>query len=471
MYTTPHQRYRLSATTRLRHTLAEVWRVALPLIVSTLSWTIMHFIDRVLLMGYSTDAVAAALPAGMLAWNVVCLPLGIASYSNTFVSQYYGAKRNEQIGPAVWQGIWISLAATPLVLLTIPLAGPLFGLFEHDRAIEPLEVSYFQINAWGAGAIMLSSALSAFFTGRGRVVVVMLVDSFAAALNVVLDYAWIYGHWGFPEAGIDGASWATVVALWVKTVIYVALFFSPNNRRAFQTASGWHLQPQLCWRLLRYGAPNGLQLLIEAAAYTGFLLLVGRLGVEPLAATNLAWNVNNLAFMPVVGVGIATTTLVGKHLGRERVDRASRVAWAAFVLAGGYMLILSAIYAFAPDSVLLFHWMAAGNTEIESLRSTTHLLLIFVAIYSFFDAMAVIFSAAIKGAGDTWFVFQMMVGVAVALTSGTWFALGQGGGLFDLWGVMTAVIASTGVGFLLRFLAGRWRTMRVIEHAEPEPGA
>ena len=73
----------------------EVLVLALPLIVSTLSWTLMNFTDRVFLVWYSADAVAAALPAGMMAFMVICFPLGVAAYVNTFVAQYQGAKRPE----------------------------------------------------------------------------------------------------------------------------------------------------------------------------------------------------------------------------------------------------------------------------------------------------------------------------------------------------------------------------------------
>src|ERR1700690_2919603 len=82
----------------------EVVRGALPLMVSTSSWTLMQFIDRLFLMAYSPDAMAASLPAGMLSFVTVCIFLGIAAYVNTFVAQYHGAGHPERIGLAVWQG-------------------------------------------------------------------------------------------------------------------------------------------------------------------------------------------------------------------------------------------------------------------------------------------------------------------------------------------------------------------------------
>ena len=96
--------------------------LALPLVISTMSFTVMTFIDRMFLTWYSINDVAAAMPAGMLQFTLISFPLGVATYVNTFVAQYEGSGRPRQIGPIVWQGIWIGLTAIPLLLLTAPLA-------------------------------------------------------------------------------------------------------------------------------------------------------------------------------------------------------------------------------------------------------------------------------------------------------------------------------------------------------------
>ncbi|MBS0210381.1 MAG: MATE family efflux transporter [Planctomycetes bacterium] len=451
-----------------RVAMAQVWRVALPLMISTLSWTIMNFIDRVLLLGYSHDAVAAALPAAMLFWSLVCFPIGIASYANTFVSQYYGAGRPQQIGPAVWQGIWIGVAAAPVMFALVPFAPGLFELVDHGDAVRPLEVIYFEINAWGAPGMIATTALSAFFTGRGRVLVVMIVDIAGALLNIGLDYCWIYGYYGFPEAGIAGAAWATVIAIWFKTVVYAALFLVPKAYRSeYHTLAGWRPQLAMLGRLSKFGLASGLQLMFEAVAYTFFIMVIGKVSQEALAATTLAFNVNNLAFMPVVGIGLATMTLVGRHMGHRHVERAARSAWSAFALASGYMLAFTVIYLFFPDAVLFFQWVAAEEQPTGALRDTTRELLVFLAIYSLADAMAVVFSSAIKGAGDTWFVFHLAWIVGAVFAGAAWLILQSGqGSLHLLWTLMSAVITLQGFVLLGRFLGGRWRTMEVIEKAE-----
>ena len=442
----------------------EVLILALPLVISTSSWTLMLFIDRMFLLWHSPDALAAALPAGLLNFTVISFFLGIAAYVNTFVAQYHGAKRPERIGIAVWQGVAVGVIAIPITLLTIPLAPKLFEYANHGPAIMELEVSYYQILCYGAAGMVFSAALSAFFTGRGRTSTVMMVDCSAALLNIVLDYAWIFGNFGFAAQGIEGAGWATVIANWCRAGFYLALMLRATNRLEFGTLSGCRFEPKLFRRLLSYGFPSGMQYVLEVGAFTAFLMLVGRLGPLELTATNLAFNLNSLAFLPLLGFGIATTTLVGQRLGENRPDLAARATWTTYILASGYMSILAALYVLAPDLLLFAHGAKADPAEFARVRDLTVVLLRFVAAFGLLDTMNVIFVSAIKGAGDTRFVLWITCGMAAMPVVPTWIGMAYFDlGLYWSWCVVTVWVWALGAAYLGRFLQGKWRTMRVIE--------
>lgn len=444
----------------------ELLILAAPLVVSTISWTLMIFIDRVFLVWYSTEAVGAALPSGVAVYVVICFPLGVAAYTNTFVSQYLGAGRPERVGLAVWQGIFLGLGSSLPALLVIPFAPWFFHSLGHPETIANLEVEYFQALSFGSGAIVIAAAASSYFTGRGRVRIVMIVDSLAAFLNIGLDYLWIFGKGGFPEYGVAGAAWATVVALWFKVIVYLALFLRAHDRAVFGTWRGCRLDRALMARMLRFGAPNGVQYLLEVGAYGAFLLLVGRLGEDALAATTLAFNVNTLAFQPVFGVGIATATLVGRRLGENRPDLAARSTWSAFAVCVAMMGAVGALYLFAPHLLLAPHARDLAEEDFLRLRDDVTVLLRFVAFYCLFDAMNIIFASAIKGAGDTRFVFWTTLAVSGLPVLFTWLGLTYWNqGLLWCWYVITAWVCLLGVIFFWRFLLGKWREMRVIEPA------
>ncbi|HEX7375732.1 MAG TPA: MATE family efflux transporter [Pirellulales bacterium] len=447
----------------LRETLA----IALPLIASTVSWTIMIFTDRVFLTWYSRDAVAAALPAGNIAFTIICFPLGLASYVNTFVAQYHGAGRPERIGPAVWQALFIGMITAPLAVSTIAVAPEMIRAFGHDPAVARYELDYYGPVCWGESTLVMVAALSAFFTGRGQTRTVMLVDSSAAALNVLLDYLWIFGYGGFPEMGPAGAAWATTVATWVRLAVYFCLFFRPEARRVYGTLSGCRFDRDLFRRLVWFGFPNGTQYLFEMGAFTIFLVIVGQMGRRELAASNLSFNLNSFAFMPILGIGLAASTLVGQHLGEDKPRLAERSTWSAFAIGGGWMIVVSSFYLFAPDLLLYTYSINSDPDEFAELQGLTIILLRFVALYCLFDAMNIIFSGALKGAGDTLFVLVTTLIVSLAVAAATYIGVRFFEfGLYWCWSVITAWVWALGVIFFLRFLFGPWRGMRVIERGE-----
>lgn len=438
--------------------------VAFPLVISTSSWTVMQFIDRMFLLWDSPEALAAALPAGMLNIGAVVFFLGLAMYVNTFVAQYYGAGRPQRIGLATWQGVWLGLLTFPLVVATIPLAEPLFRWAQHPTDVIPLEVTYYRVMCYGASALVIGAAQSSFFSGRGRVWTVMVVDTVAALVNVALDYAWIFGHWGFPAWGIAGAAWATVVALWAKCAIYLALMLRQEDRQRYGVIEGLRLDVPLMLRLLKFASPHALQLTLDVGTFTTFLMIVGKLGELELTASNLAFNINNLAFMPIWGCGIAVMTMVGQRLGDDEPELAARATWSTFWLAMAYTLLMGAVYVLAPDwFVRPFQGELDAQTYGE-LRRLTVVLLWFVAGYCLFDAANIIFVSAIKGAGDTWFVFYTSACLAVCMVLGTWAGVRWGGGrLLFAWSALLLWILLMGVVYGARFWQGRWKTMRVIE--------
>ncbi len=448
----------------------DVFRLALPLVVSTTAWSLMHFVDRMFLLWYSQAAMAAAMPAGTLHFSLLCLPMGIAAYVNTFVAQYHGAGRPTRIGLAVGQGVWIGLASVPLFLAVIPLAPVIFEGARHAPQIVALEITYFQILTVGAGGVVTATALSAFFTGRGETRVVMIVDVAISLLNIVLDYAWIFGRFGFPEMGIAGAAWATVVSQWTAVLLYALFMLRPKYRDDYGLAGCLRPNLALLRRLLRFGGPNGVQMLLEVAAFTLFILLVGRLGEDAMAATTLAFNVNSVAFIPMLGLSLAVSTMVGQQLGRNRPRLAARATWTALWLALAYMGTMALLYLFAPDLFLMGHAAGTPPEEFDRLRDLTVVLLRFVAAYCLFDALNIVFVGAIKGAGDTRFILWTNLIIApLPVAAGWWGTTRAGLGLGWCWVVITTWVCTLGLIYLTRFLQGHWRTMRVIEPELDEP--
>ena len=443
----------------------EVLVIAIPLILSTGAWSVQHFVDRMFLTWYSPEAVAASMPAGILNFSIMSLFLGTASYVSTFVAQYYGAGRYHRIGPAIWQGIYVSVLGGLALICLLPIASFIFDLVGHDPRVRVHEVVYFQILCIGGAPVIASSAMSGFFSGRGRPWPVMWVNMLSTAVNLIMDYALIFGRWGFPELGIMGAGIATVLAGIFSFLAYLVLLSTRSNKETYHTEAGWKPERELFLRLLRFGFPSGVQFFLEMVGFTIFILLIGRLGTPSLAASNIAFNINTLAFMPMIGSGIAISVLVGQYLGRDRPDLAQRSVYSGFHMTFIYMTSIATAYAFMPHIFVAPFAAYADPKAFAEVYRISVILLRFVAVYSVFDTMNIIFASAIKGAGDTRFVmFVILIASVIVLIVPTYLALVIFGyGLMVSWVVVSAYVIILGFVFYFRFVGGRWKTMRVIE--------
>ena len=447
----------------------EVMVLALPLVLTTASWAIMHFVDRVFLTWYSAEAVAAAMPSGLITWTMLSLPVGIALYLNTFVAQYHGAGQPERIGAVTWQSLRIGLYSTPLFIAAIPLASWIFRQASNDESLVIHEIIFFQTHTLCAGATVMATALSAYFTGRGHTRVVLVVDVATAICNLSFDYLLIFGHLGFPELGIEGAALATVIATWGRLIAYVVAIWLDPERPSHQFLAGRKFEAALFWRFWRYGGPSGVQMLVESGAFSVFTLLITGLGTAALASSTMAFNLNVVVFVPMVGLGIAVSTLVGQQLGRNRPDLAARATWVSLGFTGIYTATFALIYIAIPRTLLSVYAAEADPIEFARLESTAIVLLRFVALYCLFDGMQFIITSALKGAGDTAFVVLSTLGTGTISMFTIWCGIHYfGGGLYWSWSVMATWLFSMCVVTGLRFMQGRWRSMRVIEYADNE---
>lgn len=447
--------------------LRELLGVALPLVVSYGSTAMMYVIDRIFLSWDSVDSMAAALPAGVLHYNLAILAIGTVAYSNAFISQYEGAGQPHRVGAVVWHGIYLCVLAALGMLVFAPLAPVIFGWFGHDSAVQVLEARFFRILCLGTLPLLLDTALSSFFSGRGQTWVIMIVNTLGMLINIALDYLLIFGNFGFPRLGIDGAALATVSAFTSITFMYLAVMVWMYRGSVYGLCEGRRFDRELFARLLRFGLPSGLQQFLDVGCWTMFVQLIGRLGKEELTATSLVFNLNGGVFIPLLGLGTAVTVLVGHRIGEGRPHLAVRTTWLAFALASAYTLLFCGVYLLLPDLILKPY----GLADHAELRQLVIGLLRFVAFYSFFDSMFVVFNAAIRGAGDTRFALGLSFSMGVVLlVLPTYVASVIYGpaGFSVAWYAVTVFITVLGLGFMARFQQGKWMTMRVIEHTAAE---
>jgi len=445
----------------------EVARICVPLVTGMAATTVMEFTDRIFLSHYSVDAISAVVPAGVTVFLILCFLGGVAGYVTVFIAQYNGSGRPEKIGATLWQGLFFTFfSGIVLFLVALFVTTPLFTLVGHSPEVQVLEERYFRILCSGGVLHVAIQTLSGFFTGRGMTRPVMVANIVGMLVNIPLNYALIFGLWGLPELGITGAGIATVVSWGVIVLCLATPIFFGNFRKEFRLLETMTLDRDILTRLLRYGVPGALQFSLDIFAFTFFILLVGRMGLVPLAASNIVISISSLAFMPALGFSFGISSMTGQALGRGRPEEARTAAWSGIHMLLCYTVLLDAVFLFAPEALISI-FIDAGEMggSYEDILHTAVIILRLVAMYILLDVFYMIFAAVLKGAGDTRFLLFAIAGATLFCMLIPLFVginyLGMG--IYASWGCVVAFIGTLSVLISWRYHGGKWEKMLVIK--------
>lgn len=448
----------------IRHLLA----VGGPMIVSSLSGALNMFLDRLFLAWYDrTDHMTASLMGGVTWFLSIQLFFGIVTYASTFVAQYHGARHDERIGRVIWQSIYLSLFGGVLFVALAPFWPTVFELAGHRPVLAALEADYCRILSYGAGALLLGQGISAFFTGRGKTVIVMVVSGVSACVNVLLNWWFIFSPPGwlpFIDPGVAGAAWATTMTFSGTGLVYVVLVMRGRHQGMYRMLTSWRLDWREMRRLVWFGLPQSVHQALDIAAFTAFMLIIGRRGEEAAAATTIALNINLLTFHPMVGFSGAVSVLVGQFIGAQRAHLAERITFVGLVVSLGYAVCVAIGYVVFADWLILLY--ATEGETLASMGATAEmarLFLYFAAVYTLSDGIAVTYAGAIKGAGDMkmfmvisavngigFMVIPLMIAEYLQSTATT------------LWVLLTVYICGYGFFNALRYRSGAWKTMSLV---------
>jgi MATE family multidrug resistance protein len=444
-------------------------QVCLPLVLSLSATTLMEFTDRVFLANYSLEAISAALPAGITNYLFIAFLGGVGSYIGVFIAQYTGRGDLLPIGRMLWQGIYLTVMSTLLFWgIDAWLTTPIFALADHPPEVRQLEEQYFSILCRGGGLHVGMVTLAAFFSGRGITRPVMIITFIGVLLNVPLDYCLIYGACGLPELGIGGAAIATVIAWAVNVLCLAHLIFTRNNEARFGVCRQWRLDVKDFMHLLRFGVPAAIQFTLDILAFTLFVLLVGRIGKPALAATNIVLSINALAFMPSAGFAQGISVLVGQALGTQDIAQAKKIVISGAQLLCLYILAVDILFIVWPG-IVLSPFLGDQMENLATVSAYSRSLLKIVAAYLFFDALYMVLTGALRGAGDTRFpMLATLTAAPCCLVLPVYYGIHHG--RLGVVGAWLWVLLFVFVLFSLaawRYLSGKWQNIRLIENEPP----
>jgi len=441
-------------------------KLAAPMILSTSAITLMQIIDAVVLSRHSSEAVAAIGPAGLAIIMFQGFLFGTAGYAGTFVAHNHGSGDAKGVRASAWLGIHTALVSGVVALLLAWPIAQLFLLAGHQPLVARDEISYFWICMAGSFFPVLASALAGWLSGIGRPVIVTGVTFTSLALNAVLAWGLVLGEWGLPRLGIAGAALATVAAQMVSAILFTLLFarsggLTDRAARRFRWQEYRHF--------LSLAAPMGLRISGELLAWTVFLVVVGRLGTAELAASSIAFRINGMAFFPALGLGQAAGILVGQARGAGADDDIPAIAWQSLAVCEAWMLAMALL--FASCSVPLISFFAGSGPERTRIVEAGSLVMKFVAFYCMFDAANIVIGCVLASAGDTrWIARSFLVCSSLFLVM-LWLISQYCTSLAAEWTLGTLFVFLTAVIWSLRFRAGAWREIQVLDPLRQESAA
>lgn len=442
--------------------LTELWLLSYPLVVTMAAQVVMQFVDRMFLAWHSHEALAACVPAGVLAMTFGSLFMGLASYTSVFVSQYYAKKKYASVTLSLWQGILVAAASWVILAGLTPLGNALIRLFDHGATVTWLEVKYFTILNIFGGFAVINNALASFFSGRGKTKIPMYVALAGNVINVSLDYVMIFGKLGFPEMGIAGAAWATVLGAASMTLLFSGLILGKRVRKTFRVTQLAGFYKPVFSRLLRFGVPNGFGFLMDIMSFTLFTFMVGNIDVISLQASNVVMSMQPVVFTIILGLGIGIQILVSKYQGLKRPDLSVQVVKNACKIGYAYAVSVGIVFfALTPFFVGLFIPPSSENAAL--IAAKTYPLMRLMSFFVVGDATYLIFGEALRGAGDTKFYMTVMITCAWGLLiPGTWLIVYKWHlSVFWVWSWLTFYAWLTAVLMLWRFWQGKWKTIEI----------
>jgi MATE family multidrug resistance protein len=442
-------------------------RLAAPMVITTVSFTIMQFVDRFMVSRLGTHALAAILPAGFVSFLPGGFAIGAMASLNTFVSQSLGRGEKEKCANYYWQAMYMGFVYFVTVVVVMWPAAPwIFRMMGQPPDVIGMEVIYLRILLYAHVLAVVNWACSQFFMGIHRPVITMFASLAGQVVNVAANYILIFGKLGLPAMGVAGAGWGTCIGIAVGAGINMAVFLGRSMSETYGSRRTLRVDFGKMYDLLKVGLPAGFGLMVDVALWGVILVgLVGRFGTDALAATSAVLAFTSLSVMPVVGMGTALTAAVGKTIGQGTKKLALRQTSVCMRISLVYMGLVGICFFVFRYSLMAF-WTPEPAKD-EAVIAMGAQILICAAVYQVFYAARTIYSGSLRGAGDTvWLAVVSAVGAVVILGLGGEIAawLFPSLGALGPWMAATLSIIAVGLANRWRFKSNRWMDIDLFKH-------
>lgn len=441
----------------------ELLMLAFPMIISTACDGIMTFTDRLFLARVGPEQMNAAMGGYVSLQTLMFFFVGLTGYTTALAAQYFGAGQKPNSSKAAFQAILVTLLAWPIIIMAKPLATHLFSSAGISATQVGYQTVYLSILVNFSIFSLMRYTLGCYFTGIGKTRIVMVATIVAMVVNVLLDYILIFGHMGFAPMGVSGAAYATSAGSICATIVLLVTYFSKTNRIEFKIIESLRFNWDIMKRLLKYGYPAGLEMFFNFLAFSAMVVLFHSRGDAEATAATIMFNWDMVSFIPLLGIEIAVTSLVGRYMGAGRPQVAHRAALSGIRTGLFYSAVILILFVFIPKTLVMVfkpdNYSHIFNTAVPMAVKMVQ----FAAIYVMAEAVMVAVIGALRGAGDTFFTMIISVSAHWCFLPVVYVMLN----IFNLsvpfaWLAIVILFMVFSLVLIMRFANGKWKKIKVI---------
>ena len=375
----------------IRKTLA----LAYPITIGQFGLVLMGFCDTVMLGRVGTSEMGAASVGNAIYFLFMLIGVGLMYAISTLASIKVGENKAEQSVPlfisSLKMSTWFSLVLFIINLILVEN----FHLFKQSPTVTKLGAEYLWIVNFSVPAMMFYNCGKQILDGISQTKISMYVTYFGVALNVLLNYLMIFGHWGFEPMGLKGAAWATVISRFAMAIIMLFWAWYHPMMKEFRLKKYLNVDYQI--EILKIGLPIGFTFFFEMGAFTAALIMTGWINEVYLAAHQIAINIASLTYMFITGIAAAGNIIVGNYYGLRDKLMIRKAGFAALILSVVFELVFMFIFILFSEQIALLY-----NTDVKVVESAKYL--IFLAdFFQLADGIQAVSAGILRGIKDTFY--------------------------------------------------------------------
>lgn len=408
--------------------LTQTLKLSVPLVGIQLAQAAIGITDTLMVGQLGAAELAALALATAFFFALFIVGLGLIQAVLPLAAEAQGAEDPIMLRRTIRMGFWVACGYTFIALLILFNTESILLFAGQKPETVAHATDYIAIAQWALLPMLLFMNLRAFYTVLDQANVMFVINIVGVLANILLNYMFIFGHWGAPEMGVQGAAVATLGTATLTLAGMVLWSLRDSAMKSFDIYGRfWRVDAEILRRIVRLGVPIGMTLLAEVGLFTVATILIGRIGTLELAAHGIVVQLASLSFMIPLGLSNVATTRVALAYGRRNREDLRRASYITIILAVGFMSAAALLFLTLPEALISLFLDASGEDTAAVIALAVPYLFL-AALFQLVDGAQAVAAGALRGMQDT--RVPMMIAI------------------FSYW------IAGLGTGYVLAFPLG-----------------